>query len=126
MGAARREILQLICSIALRLILCMNLPDLLLNIHPLHPFHLLSLVQLPIIIRGRLLPPCLLLFADDGLTCHAVEDVGALRRKAFQIGSYVRSGKIGGRCTEIGFLPLFFPARVQQLNCKISLISALV
>ena len=67
----------------------MDLPYLLLNIHPLHPLHLLPLVQLPIIAQRRLLPPRLLLLADDRLARHAIEDVRPLRCETFQVGGDV-------------------------------------
>ena len=97
----------------------MNLPNLLLDIHPLHPLQLLPLVKLPIIICCRFLPPRLLFFADDGLTCDAIKDVGALGGEALEIGSDIRGGEVGGRCPEIRLLSLFLPARIQQLDCTV-------
>lgn len=80
----------------LRFILGMNLSNLLLDIHPLHPLHFLPLVQLFIITRGSLLPPRLLFFANDRLTRDAIKDIGTLRGETFQVGRYVRGRQVGG------------------------------
>ena len=93
-------------------ILCVDLPDLFLNIHSLHPLHLFPLIQLPVVVRGRLLSPRLLLFANDRLTRDAIKDVRALRGEALEVGSYIGCRKICGRCPEIRLLPLLLPARV--------------
>ena len=60
--------------------LLMDLPNLLINVHPLPSFHLLALFQLPVIIQRRLLPPRSLFFTDDRLSCDAVKDIASLRR----------------------------------------------
>ena len=94
----------------------MNLPNLLLNIHPLHPLHILALVQLPIITHCRPLPPLLLFLAYHRLPRYAVEDIGALRRETLEISCYVGGGEIGCLGAEVGFLTLFFPSGIQELD----------
>ena len=69
----------------------MDPPNLLLNVHNLHPLHLFALVQLSIIAQRCPLPPRSLLLADDGLASHTVEDITALRSEALEIGGYIRS-----------------------------------
>ena len=67
----------------------MDASNLLLNIHNLHPLHFFALVQLPIIAQRCPLPPRSLLFADDWLTSHTVEDVTSLGSEALEISGYV-------------------------------------
>jgi hypothetical protein len=102
----------------LRLKLLMDLPYLLLDIHPLHPLQILALFQLPIIARRRLLPPRRLLLADDRLARYPVKDIAALGRQAFEIGGYVRGGEVGGGLAEVGFGALFFPAGIKEFDCN--------
>lgn len=100
----------------------MDAPNLLLNIHNLHPLHLFALVQLPIIAQRCPLPPRSLLFADDGLASHTVENITALRSETLEIGGYIGSGEIGCRGAEIGFLTLLLPARVEEFDCNFWLV----
>jgi hypothetical protein len=93
----------------------MNIPNLLLNIHPLH---ILGLFQLPIIIQRRPLPPRLLLLADNRLTCHTVENIRTLRGKPLEISCYVGGGEVGGLGAGVGFEALFFPAGVEEFDCR--------
>lgn len=58
----------------------MDLPNLLVDIHPLPSLHLLAFLQLAVVIQGRLLPPRGLLFANDGLSGDTVEYIAPLRR----------------------------------------------
>ena len=69
----------------------MDAPNLLLNIHNLHPFHFFALIQLPIIAQRSSLPPRSLLFADDWLASHTIEDVTALGSEALEVGGYIGS-----------------------------------
>ena len=80
----------------LRLELLMNLPDLLFDIHPLHSFHILALLQLPVIARRRLFPTRCLLLANHGLPCHAVEYIATLRSEPLEIGSHIARRQVGG------------------------------
>lgn len=74
----------------------MNLPNLLFDIHPLHPLHLLPFVQLAIVTRCCLLPPRLLLLANNRQAGHTIKDIGALRGETLQVGGHVGSRQIGG------------------------------
>lgn len=73
-------------SKSLRFVLLVDASNLLLNIHNLHFF---ALVQLPIIAQSRPLPPRSLLFADDWLASHTIEDVTALGSEALEVGGYI-------------------------------------
>lgn len=57
----------------------MNLANLLLDIHSLHPLQILAFLQLPIIAHRRLLPTRGLFVADNRLARDAVKHVAALR-----------------------------------------------
>ncbi len=70
----------------------MNLSNLLLDIHPLHPLQILALFQLPIITRRRSLPPRCLFVRDFRLPGRAVEHVTSLRAKSFQVGGDLARG----------------------------------
>ena len=94
----------------------MDLPYLLVDIHPLHPLQVLALFQLPIIARRRLLPSRRFLLADHRLPCYTVKDIAALGCKAFEISGDVRSGEIGGRLTKVGFGALFFPTGIEEFD----------
>lgn len=103
-----------------RIELLMNLPNLLIDIHPLPPLHLLALLQLAIVIQRRLLPPRGLLFADDGLSGDTVENIAALRCKPLEIGCNVAGREIGRRLPKLGLESLFFPAGVEEFNCDLN------
>lgn len=96
----------------------MNLPDLLLDIHPLHALQILTLFQLPVVTGRRLLPARGLLLADDGLARDAVEDIAPLRAEPLEVGGHVDGRQVGGRLAEIGLEALLFPAGVEQLDCE--------
>lgn len=96
----------------------MDAPNLLLNIHNLHPLHFFALIQLSIIAQRCPLPPRSLLFADDKLASHTIEDVTALRSETLEIGGYIGSGEIGCRGAEIGFLTLLLPARIEEFDWR--------
>lgn len=74
----------------------MNLPDLLLDIHPLHSLQILALFQLSIVIRRCLLPAGCLLLANHGLTCHAVKYVAPLRAEPLEVGSHIARRQVSG------------------------------
>lgn len=80
----------------LRLEFLMNLPDLLLDIHPLHSLHILALLQLPIVTQRSLFPARCLLLADHRLPCHAVKYVASLRAESLEIGSHITRRQVGG------------------------------
>lgn len=101
---------------AARIKLLVNLPDLLIDIHPLPPLHLLALLQLPVIAQRRFLPPRGLLFADDWLSSHPVEDIAALRRQPFEVRCDVAGGEVGGGLSLVGLEALFFPSRVEEFD----------
>ena len=67
----------------------MDASNLLLNVHDLHPLHFFALIQLPIIAQCCPLPPRSLLFTNDWLTGHTVEDVTSLGSEALEIGGHV-------------------------------------
>lgn len=67
----------------------MDASNLLFDIHNLHPLHFFALIQLPIIAQRRPLPPRSLLFTDDWLASHTVEDVTALGSEALEVGGYI-------------------------------------
>lgn len=96
----------------------MDASNLLFNIHNLHPLHLFALVQLPVIAQRCPLPSGSLLFADDWLSSHTIEDVTALGSEALEVGGYIGSREIGCRGAEIGFLALLLPTRVEEFDCK--------
>ena len=103
--------------------LLINLPNLLLNIRR-SARALFS--RLPPRLRAPIkrlqrspLAPRRLLLANDRLARHAVEDVGALGRQPLEVRGYVRGRQVGGRLAGVGFLALFFPARVEELDCKV-------
>lgn len=100
-------------QVKLRLELLMNLPDLLLDIHPLHPLQILALLQLPVVAGRRLLPPRGLLLADDWLPRHTVEHIAPLRAEPLEIGGHVAGRQVGGGLAEIRLEALFFPAGVK-------------
>lgn len=74
----------------------MNLPDLLLDIHPLHSLQVLALFQLPIVTRRGLFPARCLLLANHGLPRHAVKYVAPLRAEPLEVGSDIASRQVGG------------------------------
>ena len=78
--------LQYLC-----LIFLMDASNLLLNIHNLHPLHFFALIQLPVIAQRCSLSPRGLLFANDWLASHTVEDITALRSKALEVRGHIRS-----------------------------------
>lgn len=100
----------------------MDATNLLLNIHSLH---FCAPVQVPIIAQRRSLPSGSLLFADDWLASHTIEDVTALGSEALEVGGHIGSREIGCRGAEIGFLTLLLPTRVEELDCKILSVSIL-
>lgn len=69
----------------------MDASNLLLNIHTLHPLQFFALIQLPIIAQRCPFPPRSLLFADDWLASHTVEDITALGSEALEVGRYIGS-----------------------------------
>lgn len=58
--------------------LLVNLPNLLIDVHPLSSFHFLALLELPIIVQRRFLPPRSLLFTDHRLSGHTIKDIASL------------------------------------------------
>lgn len=96
----------------------MDLPNLLVDIHPLPPLHLFALLQLAVVIQRRLLPPRGLLFADDGLSGDTVEYIAPLRRQSLEIGCHVAGREVGRRLPKLRLESLFFPAGVEEFNCN--------
>lgn len=119
----------------------MQLPNLLLDPHPLHPLPPCPrpspssssspypsrtssrttpnspFPPHPIISpHSRTLPPRGLLLADHRLPRHAVEDVRALRGQPFEVGGYFGGGEVGGGLAGVGFLTLGAPAGVEELD----------
>lgn len=78
-----------VCARALRLEFLMNLPNLFLNIHSLHPLEILAFLQLPIVVCCCLLPARRLFLGNDWLSRHAIKDITALRTESLKIGRYV-------------------------------------
>lgn len=74
----------------------MNLPDLLLDIHPLHSLQVLALFQLPIVTRRGLFPTRCLLLTNHGLPCHAIKYVAPLRAESLEISSDIARRQVGG------------------------------
>lgn len=84
--AAAIDVSRYLCFVFL-----VDAPNLLPNVHSLHPLHFFALIQLPVIAQSCLLPPRSFLFADDWLASHAIEDITALRSEALEVGLYIGS-----------------------------------